>query len=176
MDSPLDLPLVPRLTISELCKVSIEGGSPQDLVDFVRNKGCAQCVQQPTVFVEIVGTHEAVTHSHSTESMEPQMVYVVVQNLWVMVPHTVQPRPDLVVPASLSVSQVKAMIEQEFWETLGLEEEEDRAGVLVRHDMVSAAPEGCWDEIADQDLTAVRTMRMAVRSFLTNHQRRPATV
>ncbi|KAA8895958.1 hypothetical protein FN846DRAFT_911150 [Sphaerosporella brunnea] len=176
MDSPLDLPLVPRLTSSELCKLRIEDGSPSDLVDFVRKKGCAECVQQPTVFVGIVGIDEAVTHSHSTEGMEPQMVYVVVQNLWMMVPSRVQPRPDLVVPASLSVSQVKAMIEQEFWETLGLGEEEDRAGVLLRHNMVSAAPEGRWDEIADQDLTAVGTMRMAVRSVLTYYRRRPVTV
>ncbi|KAA8893225.1 hypothetical protein FN846DRAFT_896169 [Sphaerosporella brunnea] len=164
MDSPLHLPLVPRLTRSELNKIKIEDGAPRDLVSVIRNRGCAKCLQQPTVFV---GTNGGMAHSHSAESTEPQMVFVAVQNLWVMMPATSQPRPDLVLPATLTVSEAKAIIEKQFCETLGLEDEEDRAEVLFRHDMLTAAPEGCWDEIADQNATALGTMRMAVRSVLS---------
>ncbi|KAA8893063.1 hypothetical protein FN846DRAFT_896310 [Sphaerosporella brunnea] len=161
------LPRPRRITVGELLTiVRIENCCPRDLVDFVRKKGCAECLQQPTVFVGIVETNGSVTHSHSAERTEPQMVFVAVQNLWVMLPYTEEPRPDLLVPASLTVSEVKAIIEQEFWETMGLEEEEDRAGVIVQHKMVSAAPEGSWEEIADQRSTALGTMRMGVRSVL----------
>ncbi|KAA8910163.1 hypothetical protein FN846DRAFT_888557 [Sphaerosporella brunnea] len=170
IQSPLDLPVVPRFTQTELCKLSIEDGCPQDRVDVMRDKGCAQCLQQPTVFVGFAGTKGLVAHSHSAATREPQMVFVVVQSLWVVFPGQEQPRPDLVVPASLTVSEVKAIIEKQFWEARGRDEEEDTDGVLAGHEMVTAAPGGCWDEIADQNSTAVGTMRMAVRSILTYYQ------
>ncbi|KAA8906860.1 hypothetical protein FN846DRAFT_906814 [Sphaerosporella brunnea] len=170
LPSPLDLSLAPRMTRSEINNVIIQDGwsRSRDLVRVVQQTWCTKCLQQSTVFVGTTQPKGVVGHSHSAASTEPQMVFVVVQNLWEMIPGMVkQYRPDLLVPATLTVSEVKAIIEKQFWDTLGLEDEDERDEVLWAHEMLTAAADGCWDKIADQDTMALGNIRMAVRSIIT---------